>query len=230
MGAVIERCDNMNINELSDSTASVTIADIKKQKSKKFKIMIGSVIVILLVAVLIIGYYLHHSQNYKKYVDGIISNDKLELDVDEGGTKLYNYSDPISGIKYVTTHNSVDKRIQTQALQSVTVDEKLELINNHFLNLIYNYSYESGGEPVYTVNIHELVPPKNSEDLYDVSVYVGARITPKLELIGCSGDKDDGKTELTDAEAREVFEKYREEIAELLQKMYDFFGEEHFKK
>lgn len=207
----------MNINELSDSTASVTIADIKKQKSKKLKIMIVSVIVVLLVAVLVIGYYLHHSQNYKKYVEGIISNKDLFLQVEDGDTKLYNAHVP--GIEFAATHNPKDKRIQTQAIRASSSD-------NISFNLSYSYAYGDDGEPYYSITISE----SDSEDKIKTVISISARFTHGLELIGCSGDKDDGMTRLTDEEAQAYFEEHRDEVAELLQKMYDFFGEEHFKE
>lgn len=208
----------MNINELSDSTVSVTLTDERKrQKNRRLVMIILSAAVLLLAAVLVGVYYFDRTQEYEKYAEGIISNDRLILQVEDGDTKLYNAHVP--GIEFVATHDPTNKRIQTQAIRASSSDDVS-------FNLCYSYVYGDGEEPYYSVSISE----RDSEDRMKTAIVIGVRFTHELELIGCSGDKNDGMTALTDEEARAYFEEHRSEVAELLQSMYDFFGEEHFKE
>lgn len=207
----------MNISELSDMTAEVGTENGRSAQNKKRLVVIIVAAAILLAAALVGWSFLSRANNYERYVEGIMSNEGLFLQLEDGDTKLYNAF--AYGVEFIVTHNPKDKRIQTQAIRASSSD-------SISFNLTYSYAYGEGGEPYYSVAISE----SDSEDRMKTVISIGARFTHGLELIGCSGDKDDGMTRLTDDEARAYFEAHRPEVADLLQKMYDFFGEEHFKE
>ncbi|SDB58762.1 hypothetical protein SAMN02910317_03097 [Ruminococcaceae bacterium FB2012] len=130
-----------------------------------------------------------------------------------------------------------DKVIQVQVLQSVVVDENFKPINDHFLNLLYQYHYNTD-EVGYTLHITEISDPgdqtgKAEKYMYKQDRYADIKLDTELSLIEGTGREsrsDDDKPPLSEAEVKAMYEKYNDEITELRGKLYTLFGEENFKK
>lgn len=239
----------MNIKELSDSKAPLDIELSTNQGKKRLAviIVISAIIVITVVAFFAFGGDSSKlsdekvAELYKEYVEPIISNNKLicnEPDPMWPNEYLYEYHSPSDGLGYSATHNKEDMIIQTQVIQSIVVDENMNTITDHYWNLIYRYEYGSDISPQYTAwldaeydsdnKLREKNDMRVSLDLLFDSNFNILRITG---FVYQHGEKENTTIrDLTDNETTENYEKYKDELYDLRQKLYDMFGEEHFRR
>ena len=232
----------MNINDFSDNT--VTLHEKPARKNKRLIII---VIILLVLAVTAVACWFifkgrsdkaKEEEIYKKYVEPIITNDKLIAEKPNPfGETMYSYKPPEGGMSYQATYAPNDKIIQVQLIQSVVLDENFRPINDHFLNLLYIYHYGTD-EAEYRLHITEISDPGDQEGKSQKKMYIQdgtaqIELDTELNYIRGMGQKlitDEDGLDLSEDEVRAIYEKYKDDVVALRGKMYALFGEENFKK
>ena len=107
------------------------------------------------------------------------------------------------------------------------IDEQFDLLTDHSINILYNYDHKTN-EFRYSVYLSDEKQKGNS---YYNTWTVNCEINADGTLKSISGSYfGDNAGKMTEAEALELYNSYRDEITGLLGRMFEFFGEEHFKK
>lgn len=225
----------MNILELSKgNNTSIQIDDFTSKKRKKKLIIILSIIVGVLLLLLIIRLVYAYIM-YKIYAKPMVSNDKLVYVMDDETGTLYDASIDNADYKMAA---SVGKfpywnggLVSTQILDNTVIDHDNKLANEIELNL--TYSVKLDGTVTYFVDVSKM---KLNEKVNEIEVIPvkSARIyfTPALEFIEGKGTVGIGNDvrDLTDSEVKEFFEENKSSVKDYLEKMWDFFGKDNFKK
>lgn len=228
----------MNINDFSDTYAVLP----EKPASKNKRTIVIIILLVLAVAVVscLLIFYDNTSDNsknkeeiYKKYVEPIITNDKLTKEKQGPfSDELYTYAPPEGGIAYSVSYDEENGFIQIQVIQSVIVDEKFKPITDHCMDLVYYYNYGKNEGPIFKVNFSEISESEIEKEMYDEPLIAELTLNTDLELTEGIGteNRNDSKRELSEIEIRDLYEKCKGEITELCGKLYALFGEENFTK
>jgi len=225
----------MNILELSkEKTTNTRVNDSTSKKRKKKLIIILSIVVgvllLLLIARLVYAYIM-----YNKYAKPMVSNDKLVYVFDDETGTLYDASIDDADYKMAASVGSFPYwnggLVSTQIFDSTIIDQDNKLANEIELNLTYNV--ELNGTVTYYVDISKMKANVKGNEIEAIPEK-SARVffTPELEYIEGQGTVGSGNDvrDLTDSEIREFFEENKSSIKDYLEKMWDFFGKDNFKK
>lgn len=225
----------MNINELSDMSAKIDTKgseEIKKSKAKK--IIIAVILLLLIAGIAFLGYFIYCKQNEKKYADPFIDNPKLALlsNSNEDINDLYSFNDTQEPIIYTATKGSFPKYepflIQAQATQGTVVSETNELKSTYTISVIYQLTFQR--EPGFLVWVDEIEPSKEMNAISEPTVTSNIRITSDGEFISGEVIKISDESKYSQEDTKAFFEKYKDEIKKMQQKLYGFFGEDNFVK
>ena len=239
----------MNIKELSDSKAPLDIELSTNQGKKRLAviIVISAIIVITVVAFFAFGGDSSKisdervAELYKEYVEPVTSNTKLTLnepDPQFPNEFFYEYYSPTDGLGYTVAHNTEKKTIQMQAIQPFTLDEDYKPITDHFWNLIYRYDYGKDDKPQYTAWLQaDYKPDDNEQKADDLKSSLQVVLDADFNIVRSNGkiykEGEDVNVDIkafTNSEALETYEKYKADLLNLRQKLYDMFGEKHFRR
>lgn len=225
----------MNILELSKGKNTNTqIDDFTSKKRKKKLIIILSIVVgvllLLLIARLVYAYIM-----YKIYAKPMVSNDKLVYVFDDETGTLYDAS--IDNVDYKMAASVGNfpywngGLVSTQIFDNTIIDQDNKLVNEIELNL--TYSVELDGTVTYYVDVSKIKTNIKGNEIEAIPEK-SARIyfTSSLKYIEGNGTVGIGNDvrDLTDSEIREFFEENKASIKDYLEKMWDFFGKDNFKK
>lgn len=166
---------------------------------------------------------------YNSYVKPFISNERLSFDSDSEDGKMYShisddltYAFSVSVGKFPYSNNK--GFFSAQLVDGTGYDESDNLITDHTLNLTYNLHFD--GTVYYDVCITEYGSGEKENKKRNSQIW----FTPDMEYVeGYCIDDIEGKDYKNTDEVREIFEKYKSEIKEHLEMLWDFFGKDNFK-
>lgn len=220
----------MNINDISQDKEIKDTSATKEKSNKKRKliiILVLSLFMLSAVFITVIVLYKNSSANAdkedlkEKYVEPIIKNEKLQLVYDGNDYKIYSCNDMVSLVTFSCTvigeapPEGEEGLIQIQALQAQSVNN-IGKDDAYTLNVIYKL-FKDGN-----VEYHAMIDSTSlNSDLF---------FNTKMEYV--KGYVHDMKTEknLDDEKASELFNKHKDEIKDMVNTMYDFYGRENFKE
>ena len=225
----------MNILGLSKGKTTNTRGDDSTSKKRKKKLIIILSIVVGVLLLLLIARLVYAYIMYNKYAKPMVSNDKLVYVSDNETGTLYDAS--IDDVDYKMAASVGifpywnGGLVSTQILDNTIIDQDNKLVNEIELNLTYNV--ELNGTVTYFVDVSKMKINEKDNEI-EVIPEKSARVffTPELEYIEGNGTVGIGNDvrDLTDSEIREFFEENKASIKDYLEKMWDFFGKDNFKK
>ena len=217
-----------------EKTTNTRVNDSTSKKRKKKLIIILSIVVgvllLLLIARLVYAYIM-----YNKYAKPMISNDRLTAVFGDETGAMYQASVDDADYKMAASVGNFPfwngGLVSTQIFDSTIIDQDNKLANEIELNLTYNV--ELNGTVTYYVDISKMKANVKGNEIEAIPEK-SARVffTPELEYIEGQGTVGSGNDvrDLTDSEIREFFEENKSSIKDYLEKMWDFFGKDNFKK
>ncbi|MBR1393384.1 MAG: hypothetical protein IJ561_06065 [Ruminococcus sp.] len=219
----------MNIGELSDSSAEIVI---KKHRKSRLPLLI--IAVCLLAGLAVGGAMLYRSHLKRQYIDSIVTSKLLTLYEDDGSSKMYRGSDAATDsdlIAVLTTKGGEfsDKsgQLQLQIFQHDVSKKGEGDVIGYRISCIYRY--RPGDDPVYEAQVTELLPPQVSTDTSSPGAGGLITFTPGLEKKKSYIRGEDGSP-LNEEEQRAFADRYMSDIKSLWNRLFELFGQEHFKK
>lgn len=164
--------------------------------------------------------YMHGS-----YVKPVITNSSLSLTAGEEDYTSYTASD-YPGITY--TVNAGKFPGYRFGLISIQAFQVLETGSSpHSISLTYRL--DLNGSVSWEVQLNEKIPSDNGIDKFIVSTGGSIRLDSSGGFVSAHLTDLRGAV-FTDEQSIAVYEKYREELSSLRTRMFEFFGEDSFKK
>ncbi len=224
----------MKLTNYSDTGAAVDTEPSGGKRAKKRKspvIIIG--IIVLPVLLLYVAYYLLFKIMYSCNAEPFLENKNLVADPSVSDTFHY-YRDSVSKITYQCSTPVIEfdiPFIQASAGRiDVVLDEHGDPESDHTIGLTSQTPLFFGSTE-YWIHLNELDSSDIPGSLYEQSVVIAMEISSDGELISAVGSehKNGVDNELTQDELIEYYDKYSDEIKELLDSLHEFFGEDNFR-
>ncbi len=226
----------MKLTDYSDNSAAVDTEPSGGKKAKKRKsplLIIG--IIILLILLLYVAYYLLFKIMYSCNAEPFLENKNLVANTSVGDT-YHSYHDSVSKITYQCSTPTFEIGLDAPFIQAsadridVVLDEQNNLMTDHTIRLMSQTPLFFGSTE-YWVTLNELGSSDTPGNLYRQTVAVSMKISHDGELISASGSerKNGDRNELSQDELIEYYDKYSDEIKELLDSLHEFFGEDNFR-